>query len=367
MNIVLLAPAIFAQEGGIERLMRLYLKSLCESCRDNEHVYSLALNDSPSPPDSLSAYSNNRLASYNGFNHDKLRFTVQALRLARHADLVICGHIHQLVIARLAQIISPKLRYYLIAHGIDVWRKYTTIERWSLRGADKIFCVSQYTRKQMLRFYSALKPARLEVVSNALDPRLGSVLSTESSRRSARITQSPPSNPIILSVGRLKLDDLYKGFDKLIEAMPQVSREYPDAQLRIVGTGDALPYLQAIARSLGVDRFVSFVGRLTDEELMREYEACTLFALPSRKEGFGLVYLEAMAYGKPCICANAGGAPEVVAVPDTGLAVEYGNISELAEAIIEILRHPRDPEIIRKHAQQFSYERFRDRLAELIP
>jgi len=366
MKVLLLSPGMFVREGGIERLMRLYLKALGELCEQSGRegtVESLCLSDEDGLTvgrDDLAAYSGNSLKQHQGFARNKLRFALTVLRRARNCDLIVCGHINQLVVARIARTVNPKLRYCVVAHGIEVWRPYGLIERWALRGADRILCVSEFTRKQMLRFDKRLEPNRLKVVPNALDPRLAG------GGDAATVIPEPPHAPTILSVGRLTRSDSYKGFDTLIEAMPKALAECHEARLRIVGTGDNLPRLRALATERGVADAVHFLGRVSDSALRAEYARCNVFALASRAEGFGLVYLEALTQGKPCIGAKAGAAPEVIG-ESGGLCVGYGNVPELAAAIVELLRHPSDSAALRARAQEFSFERFRERLAKALP
>lgn len=358
MNTLLLSPELFRHEGGIARILRLYLKALCELAGPGDRVDSLVLNDRPGPEPRLSRYATDRLGEHLGCDRGKLAFIRHTLRLSRRTDTLVCGHLHLLPIAWLAQRLQPALRYHLVAHGIEVWRPYTPLERRALLGAHRILCVSEYTRRQLLRFLPALRPERLVVLPNTLDPYF-------SPGPADRPAAAPFALPRILTVGRLTAADTYKGFDTLIEALPAIRRDYPTARLRIVGTGDDQPRLAALAAELGVTGSVDFLGPVDDDALRAEYAACDLFALPSRKEGFGLVYLEAMTHGKPCLGARAGGAPEVI-TGDVGALVDYGNIPELAAAVGELVRHPRDSEVVRRHADAFAFPAFRRRLAAAL-
>jgi glycosyltransferase involved in cell wall biosynthesis len=358
MNVLLLSPEMFLHEGGIARITRLYLKALCEIASPAGRVDSVVLNDRPGPEPRLTRYSNDRLGEFVCCDYGKLSFIRQTLRLARRADTLICAHLHQLPIARLARVVNPRLKYHLVAHGIEVWRPYGMLERQALLGAHRILCVSEFTRRQMLRFCPALQAERLVVLPNTLDPHFAPELNNQ-------VTNTPFALPRILTVGRLSGNDTYKGFDTLIEAMPLIRREYPTARLRIVGRGDDLPRLTALADRLGVAGSVDFTGPIDDEALRAEYAACDLFALPSRKEGFGLVFLEAMTYGKPCIGARAGGVPEVINDP-VGQLVEYGNLADLAAAVSDLVRHPRDSEVVRRHADSFAFPAFTRRLAAVL-
>lgn len=358
MKTLLMAPELFRTEGGISRILRLYLKALCELSSASDEVRYVALNDGGTAEARIRRYANDRLGARAGCQRRKLRFITASLRLGRGVDRVICGHLHQLSIARLVQLFHPRLDYYLIAHGIDVWRPYTLFEKISLRRARRIFCISEYTRRQMLRFHPALDPARLVVVPNALDPYF-------TPPDQADAAPASHHHPRLLVVSRLITADTYKGIDTLIEAMPLIAREFPSVQLRIVGGGDDAPRLHALARALQLGDAVHFTGTIDDDDLRAEYAACDLFALPSRKEGFGLVYLEAMTYGKPCLGARAGGAPEVIH-DAVGALVEYGSAHQIAAAVSDLVRHPRDAATVRRHADSFAFPAFKQKLAAAL-
>jgi glycosyltransferase involved in cell wall biosynthesis len=358
MKALLLSPELFLHEGGIARIMRLYLKALCEIAAPAGRVDSIVLNDQPGSEPKLPRYTNAQFGENIGCGRSKLRFLRETLRLGRRADLLVCGHLHQLSIAWLAKKTNARLKYYLVAHGIEVWRPYSLLERRALLGAHRILCISEYTRRQMLRFCPELQPARLLVVPNTMDPHFAPELND-------RVSTAPFALPRILTVGRLSADDTYKGFDTLIEALPLIRREFPSARLRIVGKGDDQPRLAALAARPGAAGSVDFLGPIDDESLRAEYAACDLFALPSRKEGFGLVYLEAMVYGKPCIGARAGGTPEVIS-DEAGALVEYGNLTDLAAAVTDLIRHPRDSEVVRRHASTFAFPAFTRRLGAAL-
>ncbi len=355
MNTLLLAPELFASEGGIPRILRLYLKALCELSEPDGTVSVVSLNDTSFDSRELRRYSNQRLGDWAACDRSKLRFIQAARRMSKQAELVVCGHVAQLPVAwGMRKLRKKPFRYTLIAHGIEVWRKFTRLEAMALRGAESIWCVSDFTRCELLR-HCNVPAGRVLVLPNALDPFL------HPAEAPASTTEHD-----ILTISRLSGADAYKGIDHLIEAMPAIRREIPAARLRIVGRGDDLPRLHALTRRLHLEKHVEFLGYVSDEELQRELKACRLFALPSQKEGFGLVFLEAMIHGKPCIGTREGGIPEVI-LPQTGQLVDYGDISGLARACVESLRRRWDAEAIQDRARDFSYPRFRDRLAPLLP
>ena len=355
MNTLLLAPELFASEGGIARILRLYLKALCELSDPAGNVSVVSLNDATFDSRELRRYSNQRLADWATCDRSKIAFVKAARRMSANADLIVCGHVAQLPVAwAMRKLRRKKIHYTLIAHGIEVWRRFNRLEIAALRGADRIWCVSEFTRRELLR-NCRLPLTTTVVLPNALDPHL------DVAELGSRTTDFD-----ILTISRLNYADSYKGVDHLIEALPAIRREIPAARLRIVGRGDDLPRLHEIAGRLKLTRAIDFLGFVSDAELKRELGACRLFALPSQKEGFGLVFLEAMAQGKPCIGARDGGIPEVL-TPETGLLVDYGDVPALAASCVAALRRIWDPVAIRARSTEFSYPRFRDKLAALIP
>lgn len=354
MKTVLLAPELFASQGGIPRILRLYLKALCELAEPDGEVRMVVLNDQTIDSTDLRAFATDRLTDWYACGQSRIQFVRATLRAIRGCEHLVCGHIGQLPVAWLARLRYPQIRYTLIAHGLEVWRPFSLLERQALRRAHRIWCVSDITRRELLKRID-LPPDRATVLPNGLDPAF----------KASPPAQTEAGSATILTVSRLSLADRYKGIDHLIEAMPLIRERVPNAVLRVVGRGDDLARLQTLAAAKGVSAFVHFVGYLADAELNREFGRCQIFALPSEREGFGLVYLEAMAHGKPCVGADAGGTPEVIS-PETGLLSPYGNIPALASTCTEALMRNWEPGAIQARADLFSYSRFRDRLRSLL-
>lgn len=357
MKTLLLAPELFTTDSGIPRILRLYLKALNDLVGENGQVNFVTLNDVSVDTADLRPYTiASRLKRWEACGRDKGVFSSATFTLSAGVQLIVCGHVAQLPVAWLTSWFRPRLRYALVAHGIEVWRPFSFMERRALKGAWRVLCVSEFTRGELLKNIK-LDPARVVVVPNALDPGLDA-----DGVDSAAITTT---QPVILTVSRLSASDRYKGIDHLIEAMPAILAEAPGTKLRIVGRGDDRPRLQQLTRDLRLEAAVEFAGYVDDRQLRHEFARCSVFALPSQKEGFGLVYLEAMAHGKPCIAADSGGAPEVIS-PESGVLVPYGNVPAIAAACAKALRTPWDPAAVRVCARRFSYQAFTENLARLF-
>lgn len=351
---LLLAPEIYSSEGGIPRILQLYLKALCENANTPESIRLVALNDYGLDLTELRQRTNGSLDQARACGRSKTRFVRETLEMARGCDTIICGHVRQLPVAWLAQRLNPGLKYYLVAHGIEVWRKFNAVEKKAMRGAERIFCVSNYTRGELLK-HCTLDSDRVVVLHNALDPYFEIDAGT-------RLADCPPR---ILIVTRITYADRYKGVESMIEAMPAIRTAIPDATLRIVGRGDDVNRLKQRSQALGLEAVVEFTGYLNDHALAEEMRSCRLFALPSRKEGFGLVFLEAMAHGRPCLGARAGGIPEVI-TDDTGVLVEYGDVPGIATATVAALQRKWEQTKILERAREFSFRSFKARLHQFV-
>jgi len=354
---LLLTPEIFSSVGGIARMTQIYLKALCElAAQENRGVRLLALKDAILDSGDARRYSAAALNDWFVCSGDKPRFVREALRMSRGSDRLICCHVAQLPVAWAARRLNPRLRYFLVAHGIEVWRPFTFLERLALRGATRIFCVSEFTRGELLR-HCSLREGRAVVLPNAIDATIFSIAAGRP------LADCPP---VILTVSRLSYADRYKGVEDLIAAMPAIRAAVPGARLRVIGRGDDLPRLQGVARQLGLlDNGVEFLGPTDDRAVAAEMGACRLFALPSGREGFGLVFLEAMAQGRPCVGARAAAVPEIL-TPEAGLMAEFGDVAGIGRACIDALGRDWDQEKILARARLFSYEKFRQRLGEWL-
>ncbi len=155
----------------------------------------------------------------------------------------------------------------------------------------------------------------------------------------------PSERPTVLTIARLT--ERYKGHDVMIRALPLVLARVPDAQWVVIGDGPLRPAHEALARAYGVARAVRFLGNVSDEERDTWLRRCRLLAMPSRLpggrfagEGFGIVYLEAGAYGKPVLAGNVGGALDAVGDGESGLLVDPTDPVLVADGIARLLLDP---------------------------
>ncbi len=219
-----------------------------------------------------------------------------------------------------------------MAHGVEVWSPLPQVRRRALLCADLVLAPSSDTAEKLVA---------VQGVSLQRTRRLPWVLSPDV----VQMTQTPallplpqgfPKGSVILTVARWSASERYKGADDLIHATWQLRTAVPDLHLVVVGGGDDLPRLQKLVIDIGAHDRVHFLDSLSREELGACYAHSDVFALPSTGEGFGLVFLEAMSFGKPVVAAAIGGATDLVENEVNGLLVEPHDIVQLTGALARL-------------------------------
>jgi len=282
--------------------------------------------------------------SFTGSARAKGNFLAAALRNARRASrkgkkapkVVVAGHPNLAPVVRAMQLVAPRLKSVVCTHGVEVWQPLPRLRKSALRRADIVLAPSKYTADHVAAD-QGVEPGKIRVLPWALDPQFeGLAMRAAKAAPPARF----PQGQIVLTVGRWRADERYKGMDTLIGALPRLLPRYPELQLVAVGDGDDKAWLADLAEERGVDLHVHFLTGLSYAELAACYAHCDVFALPSSGEGFGLVYLEAMACGKPVVAGAHGGAPEVVEDGKSGYLVQHGDAAQLATALETLLADP---------------------------
>lgn len=268
--------------------------------------------------------------------------------------------------------------YFVAAHGTEVFEDFTTVrnsvrtvlvrrlKRKVFHDAEKVFPVSQYTRKAVLEEAGGNDDGVI-TVNNGVN----SMIFKKAARNSnVEARYRPRGERILLTVTRLYP---YKGVDRMLESLPAISQVVPDVKYLIVGEGPDRQRLEDLTARLGLQTQVCFLGRLALSEIVELYNLADLFVMLSREEppdveGFGLVFLEAAACGLPSVGGRSGGIPDAIDEGKSGWLVDPCNIEEIAATIIDLLKSPerleRASEICLSTAPQKSWERAADRIWE---
>lgn len=258
----------------------------------------------------------------------------------------------------------------IYAHGEELtgWgrgRKFQAM-CFALRHADHVLANSDFTRETLIALIG-VKSDHIVMTYPTVDvERMRPGLSYEDLRRSLGLRDG---QRLILSVGRLQRR---KGFDQVVRALPGLLQRGLDVHYAIVGVGEDRDYLQTIARELGMSDRLHLLGHVEMDDLPRWYNACDLFAMPNRDingdtEGFGLVYMEANACGKPVIAGQAGGTGSAVEDGRNGLRVDGEKVEAVEAGIAYLLKNPQEAERMGRYGRERTASRFTsDQRAEII-
>ncbi|MCU1265056.1 MAG: hypothetical protein JWM21_1374 [Acidobacteria bacterium] len=376
--ILTLQTTTFGSYGGIPTYNRLVCRALNDLASSAEKQV-LVMTDTSS--DISNHHGELSTLQLRAFSRKRSAFVGQVLRLGltRRIDLALIGHVNYASLGWILKQLQPHLRYGVMLYGIDAWQPLSGLRGHALRQADFMISISEFTKRKAVES-NDLSAERIHLLPNALEwtdeenpiSRLPNSKFGDAATLSRAAGQPIASTGFtILSVCRLDKDEKYKGVDKVIEALPELLKKVPDVQYLVVGGGTDLERHKELARNAGITDRVHFVGFIEEALLRSCYRDCDLFVMPSAGEGFGFVFLEAMKYGKAVVAANSGGAPEVVADGVTGTLVEYENVKQLTDAIVDLAsRAGRRAQMGRAgHArllEKFTYEPFKEKFTEIL-
>lgn len=353
INAFLFSPEI-ATKGGVQSYMKRVGEVLQSCAKAEKYIYSLN--------DSCDQLKEAQIDCYTkGFSKNKFRFVTSFLRSVKGADVVLSGHLGLSPVGFLLKKVGFIKKHFIILHGIEAWKKVSWLERLALKDADVVVATTVYTAK-ICSTINEFDINKIKVIPLCCDE---TTIYSESN-----VALGGGFN--ILCVGRLAKTEKLKGYETLISAIELiVKRGNSDVFLNMVGDGDYRQVLQEIAKNKGVDNLVKFLGKVSDENLQNAYKQCNIFAMPSKKEGFGIVFLEAMRHGKACLGGNYGGTPEVIDDGVTGFLVEWNDHEEIAEHIMDLYKDENKLKSMgeagrKKYEENYSFSLFSQRFIELI-
>ena len=363
-------PDLFSTTGGIQAFSR-YLIDAVRAEAFSKYFSALIKNDLPDDiPDKWALHNFNAYGNW-PLRLRSARFALGCMRQAwrERPGLIVSTHLNFGPLAMLARR-SFGAPYILVAHGIDAWGITSASRKRALLKADLTLAVSNYTRDRLIQEVG-LDPDRVKILPNtfaadrfAIAPKPPRLLRRYGLR---------PDTPVILTVCRLADTECYKGYDQIIKAMPEIVRAVPEARYLLVGKGPDRPRIERLIAEAGVQDAVILAGFVPDEELAEHYNLCDIFAMPSRAEGFGIVYLEALACGKTVLAGNKDGSRDALGGGELGLLVDPDDTAEIAAEIIRVLRREHwrqeifNPELLRRRViELFGFEAFKRAVADLL-
>ena len=361
--------------GGIEIFNRHFLKSATEWAIDKQFTVFL-LNDrfvprsSEYPANIRFICCGSRLRIWSKVKLSIL-FVFALLRVrwspSRKA-FVFCGHINLAPLCLGTKMIF-NIKYAIFTYGIEVWSIENWIKLESLRRASRIISISHFTATKIKNQLEGIRPEKIVLLPPTID---GNHYMPQ--RKPVNLLQDYDFDgyKVMLTVARLSSLEKYKGYDNLIKAMPKILNKVPNFKYCLIGSGDDVPRVNKLIRSLNLEDHVTVADVVSDNHLLDYYNLCDLFVMPSKMEGFGIVFLEALACGKPVIAGSKDGSREALLDGRLGILVDPDNIDEIAQAIIDVIEgnvpgHLLDPRYLRKTVlEEYGLDIFKQRVSALL-
>jgi phosphatidylinositol alpha-1,6-mannosyltransferase len=363
-KVLFLTLHTFGLTGGIEKVSKTFAKIL-DDLKTNQQIQSYQV---------LSMYDNQSdLAyispgSFNGYSGKKTAFGLATIKQGLKADVVILSHVHLLLFARIIKMLKPNTRIILFAHGIEIWNALPSWKKQMLNKTE-IWAVSRYTADQIIRHHG-IAETQIKVLNNCLDPYFK--LSESLSKPASLLKKYKINNnqKVLLTICRLSSSEQYKGYDLVIECLQQVTQIYPDLVYLLVGKADRaeLARIQKLIAQSNIQKNVILTGFVPDHELALHYQLADVFVMPSKAEGFGLVFIEAAAYGCTVIGGNADGSRDALMDGELGTLLDPNDTGEIGGAIINALQKERhDAKAIRELCfETFGYRQYQEKVSNLL-
>lgn len=337
-KILFLTLHVFGATGGIEKVCRIAAKSLYEmSFSEMLKVKLMSMHDTQEQGDENRFFPTE---SFHGFGGSRMRFISSAVKEGAESDIVILSHINLLLAGWLIKKISPRTKVVMFAHGIEVWRNLQRHQLMMIASCDRIFAVSNYTAEIVSKI-KGIKPGKTYVLNNCLDPFLPQKTRGIKNAELRHRYDLKETDQVLFTLTRLSSKERYKGYDKVIEAMMKINQDFPNLKYLIAGSYDATEksFLNEMISKYELDGKVKLAGFIPEEELIDHFKMADLYVMPSMKEGFGIVFIEAMFYGLPVIAGNKDGSTDALLNGELGKLVDPLNTSEIANAVSEILKN----------------------------
>lgn len=352
MNILCLVTDAYGGTGGIALYNRDVIQAMCADPIVQKVVCVPRVISAPPEPMPSKLHFD---VSATGGAVAYLKAVVKHLRSGTKFDLVYCAHVNLIPVARIAALVA-RAPWTLCLYGFECWQPIPRLlpRIWAGK-AHYIVSISRFTLDRF-RTWCPVPDAKCAVVPNALHLEQYSLLPKDQALLDRYRLND---RKIIMTLGRLDPLEQAKGFDHVIRAIPDLQQTVPSLAYLIVGSGGDKPRLESLAATLGVTNSVVFTGFVSEVDKPKFYALADAYVMPSKFEGFGFVFLEALACGLPTIASSKDGGRDALLNGQLGWLVDPIDPAEIKAAILEALSQPK---AIRPELEYFSYANFERRV-----
>ncbi len=303
---------------------------------------------------------------HKGFRNRKISFAINSLFEGLKSDLVVIGHVNLAPVAILIKLLKPKIKMILVAHGVEIWNKQNYLKEKLLKRVDLIMAVSNFTKNKIIEQHK-IPAEKITILHNTLDPYFKVPEIFKKPEYLLKRYNINPRTKVILTLTRIKKIEGYKGYDKVIELLPDILKEQPHSVYLLAGKYDEeeKKRIMHLAKKKSVDKYLIITGYIEDKELTDHYLLADVFVMPSTQEGFGIVFLEALACGLSVIAGNKDGSTDALLNGELGKLVDPDSADEIMKSIVSFIENPfsnKSKEVF----ENFGFNKFKKDVNEYI-
>jgi glycosyltransferase involved in cell wall biosynthesis len=363
-NILFCTLRTFSKTGGIEKVSRIISKALVEiAVSSNSNIEMISLYDKTSDANQNSYFP---LKQFRGFDKHTIPFILSALRKSRNAKIILLSHVNLLAVGWLIKLLAPSKKLVLLNHGIEVWDKLTFPKSLFIKSCDYFISVSNYT-KHILSDVNNIPVEKISVLNNCLDPFLP--IPDDCRKNVYREKLGIPFNAkVVLTLTRISITERRKGYINVIKALADLKEVHNDVFYIIAGGYDQQEhaFIMETAKSFNLENNIRMSGFIDDNDLPGLFSASDIYVMPSKKEGFGIVFIEAMYYGLPVIGGNQDGSVDALQNGEFGIQIPPDDLDALKSAMLKIFSHYPIRENSSRILGKCGYVQYKQRLSELL-
>lgn len=354
----------FSQTGGIEKFNRAFIKALTELKETSfSELFVHSLHDSNED----TKYTGGQ--GYTFFNHNRFLFLIKTIVQSFKSEIVIIGHLNLAIVGIIARRVFKK-KVVLICHALEIMEPVKGVKKKLLQKADALLAVSDFT-KSLLVEQQGVDKDKIVIFPNTVDPYFQFPAVFQKPTYLKERYGISGEDKILFTLTRLSSSEQYKGYDSVIKVLNEIKKTHPTTRYLIGGKADdrEKAYVEKLIVENNLEKDVQLLGYIKDEEVADHFQLSDVFVMPSTKEGFGIVFLEAMICGLQVIAGNKDGSVDALMKGKVGKLVNPYDIHSIQQGIIDSLNNAQ--ELDKKHLQQtilenFGYTLFKKRLKNFI-
>ena len=275
---------------------------------------------------------------FDGYAGNKSGFVLNTVKKANKADVIILSHVNLLMVGWLIKKVNPTAKIILLAHGIEIWSRLNFFKKNMLSVCDRILSVSQFTANKIVDIHH-FAAKKINILNNCIDPFLPMPVIHFSAQKLKEKYGIKAGQTVLLTLTRLSAKDRYKGYDGVLEALLMLKNNGRKIKYILAGGYSASEkiFIDTLIKKYGLEDNVILTGYIPENELTTHFCMADIYVMPSTKEGFGIVFIEAMYYGLPVIAGNQDGSADALLNGELGLLIDPNNAAAITKAVEEMM------------------------------